>query len=199
MAKTTFSSGVIVTSEWLNGAQRITFDGQDIDWHYDPLGLSSILTAGPDGLDSQYVTAATDQPVIEEFILPDSTNTYIFRSGISISGTKVVTGIWNFGYDPNPNLKNPPNQIQFAPRSYITNEKYARGAGIPNPTISQKFQALDPADLVTKDILQEIVSNAVVQLAVDNGYYYVASGNCNNYSTPDVPPETGNTDVICLP
>lgn len=55
MAKTIFSSGVIVTSQWLNGARQIVFDGQDLDWHYDPLDLNSLVTSGPNGLDSRYV------------------------------------------------------------------------------------------------------------------------------------------------
>jgi hypothetical protein len=199
MAKTTFSSGVIVTSEWLNGSQKIFFDGQDLDWHYPPLGLSSINTAGPDGLDGRYFTMPTDQPVLEPYILPDSTKTYKFSSGLDVSGTKVVTGIWNFGYDPNPVLSNPRNAVENAPRSYITNDKYTQANGLPNPTISQKFDSLDVSDIVTKLILSELLQNTLSLLVVDNGYYYVNGGNCNNYSTPDVPPVSGNTDIICNP
>ena len=61
MAKTTFSSGVIVTSQWLNGAKQIYFDGADLDWHYPPLGLDSLQFSGAHGLDSRYVTLAGEQ------------------------------------------------------------------------------------------------------------------------------------------
>ena len=115
MAKTTFSSGVIVTSQWLNGAQQIYFDGQDLDWHYNPLGLSSLITAGPDGLDFRYITLGTDQPTLSSGGL--------FETGKPISGGKVVTGYWNFGYDPSV-VGNPPNDITNVPKSYVTNEKY---------------------------------------------------------------------------
>jgi len=63
MAKTQFSSGVVVTSEFLNGAQVLTFDGQDLDWHYDPLDLNDVQKDGDTGFDSRYVTLTTEQNI----------------------------------------------------------------------------------------------------------------------------------------
>jgi hypothetical protein len=185
MAKTTFSSGVIVTSQWLNGAQQIYFDGQDLDWHYPPLGLNSLTRTGPNGLDLAYVTLGTDQPTLD--------TSGKFLSGIPISGTKVVTGVWNFGYDPDPILGNPANTIANAPRSYTTNDKYNNANGIPTPTVPQKFAALVDADVVTKLVLVDQVENLLETLEIDNGVYESAtSPTCKNYSVGG-----GNSDVIC--
>ena len=109
--KTTFSSGVIVTSAWLNGSQQIYFDGQDLDWHYAPLGLNSLVRTGPNGLDSAYVTLTSDQPEL------DSNGLLI--SGAPISGSKVITGLWNFGYDPFV-VGNPQNVRANAPKSFTS-------------------------------------------------------------------------------
>ena len=185
MAKTTFSSGVIVTSQWLNGAQQIYFDGQDLDWHYPPLGLNSFIRTGPNGLDSAYVTLGTDQPELD--------GAGKFLSGLPISGSKVVTGLWNFGYDPNPILANPSNVIAFAPKSYTTNDKYEDANGTPSPTIAQKFAALDDPDLITKLVLLEQIENLLENLEIDNGIYAsVGNPTCQNYSVGG-----GNSDVIC--
>ena len=197
--KTTFSSGVIVTSQWLNGAQQISFDGQDLDWHYPALGLESINTSGPNGLDSYYVTLGTDQPILEPVTLPDFSKSFKLVSGKNISGTKVVTGLFHFGFDQNPVLNNPGNISENAPRSYTTNQKYNYAGGVPNPTIAQKFRSLDNSDLVTKQVLSDVVFETVDLLTIDNGYYYVDSGTCNNYSTPDIPPSTGNSNTVCEP
>ena len=179
MAKTTFSSGVIVTSQWLNGAQQIYFDGQDLDWHYPPLGLSSLVRTGPNGLDSAYVTLDTDQP--------EMTPGGLLVSGTPIGGSKVVSGVWNFGFDPAV-AGNPPNDPNNAPRSYTTNGKYASLPGTPD----QKFQALNTADVVTKEIVKQWVEFLFESLEIDNGVYYSASNPaCNNYSA------TGGSDVIC--
>jgi hypothetical protein len=158
MAKTIFSSGVIVTSEWLNGARNITFDGQDLDWHYNPLGLSSLQVSGPDGLDSRYLTLYTDQPNLS--------TTGVLVSGRAISGNKVVTGQWTFGYEPaqNPNEEQNHNN---SPKSYLTNIKYQNANGIPTPSYSQKFAALQDPDIVTKLVLRELVDN----LVLDDGTY----------------------------
>jgi hypothetical protein len=186
MAKTTFSSGVIVTSAWLNGAQQIYFDGQDLDWHYSPLGLSSFILSGPNGLDSRYITLSTDQPTLS--------GAGAFIAGTAINGGKVVTGLWNFGYDPLI-VTNPLNNIDNSPKSYTTNDKYNNANGQPDPSIAQKLNALVDADLVTKEILVDAILNALQVLVVDNGYYYVNTGTCNNYSTPG----TGQSDTICTP
>jgi hypothetical protein len=184
MAKTTFSSGVIVTSQWLNGAQQIYFDGQDLDWHYPPLGLNSLVRTGPNGLDSAYVTLGTDQPEL------DSAGKFL--SGLPVNGSKVVTGLWNFGYDQNPVLANPANVLANAPRSYTTNDKYNYANAIPTPTIPQKFAALVDADLVTKLVLLEQIENLLESLEIDNGVYASSLGPCENYSVGG-----GNSDVVC--
>jgi hypothetical protein len=183
MSKTTFSSGVIVTSQWLNGAQQIYFDGQDLDWHYDPLGLSSLITAGPDGIDSRYITLGSNQPTMSV--------SGLYVSGNPISGGKVVTGYWNFGYDP-VIVENPANDITTAPKSYTTNEKYQYASGIPTPTLPQKLQAMDDADLITKEILQEQLDRIQALLYVDDGVYYSTTDpGCYNYSV------TGGSDQVC--
>lgn len=161
MAKTKFSSGVIVTSAWLNGSQDIVFDGQDLDWHYNPLGLDSLVTKGPNGLDSRYITLGTEQPSLS--------TTGIYLTGQPISGDKVVTGGWNFGFDPDNN----PSIIQNfykAPKSYLTNLKYDNANGIPLPSQAQKLAALAESDLVTKKILTDVAFSTTV-LVVDDGTY----------------------------
>ncbi len=186
MAKTTFSSGVIVTSAWLNGAQQIYFDGQDLDWHYAPLGLNSLVRTGPNGLDSAYVTLTTDQPELN--------SNGLLVSGAPISGDKVVSGMWNFGYDP-LQAGNPANIRNNAPKSYTTNDKYNYAGGAPTPTIPVKFSSLDGADLITKEILEQWVNDKFDNLEIDNGIYYSGSNpSCQNYSLG-----TGNSDLICNP
>jgi hypothetical protein len=184
MSKTTFSSGVIVTSSWLNGAQQIYFDGQDLDWHYAPLGLNSLVRTGPNGLDAAYVSLNTDQPEL------DSNGLYV--SGSPISGSKVVTGVWSFGYDP-LQVGNPANIRAYAPKSYTTNDKFDYANGVVTPTPSQKFAALDSPDLVTKEVVQSWVEYLFETLEIDNGVYYSATTpTCQNYSVG-----VGNSDVIC--
>lgn len=182
--KTTFSSGVIVTSSWLNGAQQIYFDGQDLDWHYAPLGLNSLIRTGPNGLDSAYVTLATDQP--------DLSPAGLLINGSPISGDKTVTGMWNFGYDP-LQVGNPVNVIANSPKSFTTNDKYNYASGFPTPTTAQKFNSLAVADLVTKEILQQWVEYVIAELVIDNGVYASATDPvCQNYSVG-----IGNSDIVC--
>ncbi len=182
--KTTFSSGVIVTSQWLNGAQQIYFDGQDLDWHYPPLGLNSLVRTGINGLDSAYVTLDSNQPEL------DSAGLYI--SGAPISGNKVVTGMWSFGYDPLQS-GNPANARENAPKSYTTNSKYNYANGAISPTVPQKFDSLADADLVTKEVLQTWVEHLFENHEIDNGIYYSDTNpTCTNYSVG-----AGNSDVIC--
>lgn len=161
MAKTTFSSGVIVTSQWLNGAKQIYFDGQDLDWHYPRLGLDSLQFGGPNGLDSRYVTLAGEQS--GEFNTP------------TISGNKTVTGAWNFGYNPTSTIPNIPLN---APLSFTTNTKFNFAGGAINPSFDQKFSSLANADLITKEILVSRLAN----LSIDNGFYARADSPCNNYA-----------------
>jgi hypothetical protein len=187
MAKTTFSSGVIVTSQWLNGAQQIYFDGQDLDWHYPPLGLNSLVRTGPNGLDSAYVTLGTDQPQLDA--------SGLLIAGAPISGDKVVAGAWNFGYDP-LQVGNPKNIVTNAPRSYTTNVKYQNaGQGTtpsPPPNVPQKFASLNNADIITKEILETWVEYLFESLVIDNGVYdSVSNPACNNYSVG------GTSDFVC--
>lgn len=182
--KTTFSSGVIVTSQWLNGAQNIYFDGQDLDWHYPPLGLDSLVQTGPNGLDGAYITLATDQPSLN--------SSGVYLSGLPISGSKVVTGLWNFGYDQTV-TGNPVNVIANAPLSYTTNSKYEYANGIPSPTSAQKLSALANADIITKEILVDQLTELLNTLTIDNGVYESAgSPSCHNYSVGG-----GNSDYVC--
>ena len=182
--KTTFSSGVIVTSQWLNGAQQIYFDGQDLDWHYNPLGLNSLVRTGPNGLESAFVSLDTDQPNL------NTTGLYI--SGYTITGTKVVSGVWNFGFDSTV-PGNPANSIANAPRSYTTNDKYNNAGGSPTPTVPQKFAALGNPDIVTKLVLEELIEYILDNLEIDNGVYDSATDpTCFNYSVG-----SGNSDTIC--
>ena len=179
--KTTYSSGVIVTSAWLNGSQQIFFDGQDLDWHYPPLGLSSMVTSGTDGFDGRYITLATDQPTVSAGGL--------LISGQPISGGKIITGLWNFGYDPLV-VGNPVNVVANAPKSYTTNDKYNKAGGVVSPTVSQKYAALADPDLLTKLILSEKLDDLLENLKIDNGVYYSATNPaCENY--------VGGSAVIC--
>jgi hypothetical protein len=182
--KTTFSSGVIVTSQFLNGFQQIYFDGQDLDHHYNPLGLNSLVQTGPNGLDSAYVSLYNDQPNL------DSAGLYV--SGLPITGLKVVTGVWNFGYDP-LQVGNPVNTIANSPKSYTTNDKYNYAGGFPTPSVAQKFDSLSDADIITKEILEQWVESLFESLVIDNGVYASATDpTCQNYSVG-----AGNSDIVC--
>lgn len=158
--KTTFSTGVIVTSEWLNGAKDIKFDGQDMDWHYNPLGLESLVKGGPNGLDSRYVTLGTNQPNLS--------SSGVFLTGFPISGDKVVSGKWSFGFNPTENPTVDQN-IDNAPLSYLTNEKYKYITGNPSDSVANRFGLMDDSDLVTKVILTDQISEAIT--IIDNGTY----------------------------
>jgi hypothetical protein len=100
--------------------------------------------------------------------------------------------MWNFGYDPLV-VGNPANIRANAPKSYTTNDKYDYANGIPSPSVPDKFNALDPADLITKEVLEQLIDYIQDVLEIDNGVYYSASNpGCQNYSLG-----TGNTDTIC--
>lgn len=156
--KTTFGNGVVVTAAWLNGAKRIFFDGQDLDWHFEPLGTESLILRGPNGLDSRYITLNTDQPTLSPL--------GVFLSGAPISGNKVTTGKWSFGFNEEQNPGQELN-LENSPVSYVTNKKYNFANGVPSPSAYQKFIALAPEDLVTKQIVFDQFDNFVV----DNGTY----------------------------
>lgn len=156
--KTTFGNGVVVTPAWLNGAKRIYFDGQDLDWHFDPIGTESLILKGPNGLDSRYITLNTDQPVLSQ--------AGVYLSGAPISGNKVVTGKWSFGFSESENPGQEVN-LENSPTSHLTNKKYNFANGVPSPSAYQKFISLAPEDLVTRQIVFEQLDNFVV----DNGTY----------------------------
>jgi hypothetical protein len=179
MAKTTFSHNVVVTPEFLNGFKEIHFDGQDLDHHYDPLGLSSLEVAGPDGLDSRYITLGTSQPSLS--------SSGALVSGKPIFGHKTFSGSVDFGYDFSV-PGNPSNTVENSPKNFTGNQRYIEANGTDNPTIAQKFAALTPADIITKLMLAEQIQ----ALEIDNGYYYSGEEpSCNNYSI------NGTSSVIC--
>lgn len=159
MAKTTFSTGVVVTSEWLNGAREIRFDGQDLDWHYNPLGLESLILKGPNGLDSRYVTLGTDQPGLSL--------TGIYVTGYPVSGNKVFTGKVTFGFDPVQNPSIDDSNGTNAPLSYLTNAKYSYANGVSPASVPNKYLALSDNDIITKLVLKEQFET----LEIDDGEY----------------------------
>lgn len=143
MAKTIYGPGVIVTSKWLNGARQIHFDGQDLDWHYDPINAKDIQRGGEDGLDEVYVTLNTDQ-------------TYITRP---ITGNKSFLGLASFG---DAAFSYPGN----APKSFSTNAKFDVG-GV-GASYGVKFANLQDEDIITKKILREQVENFPI---IDEGFF----------------------------
>jgi hypothetical protein len=90
----------------------------------------------------------------------------LLLTGQLISGNKAVSGRWDFGLDPAENPTATQN-IENAPRSYLTNLKYDYANGIPTPTTAQKFAALGDSDLVTKKVLSELIAD----LVIDEGEY----------------------------
>lgn len=143
--KTTFGPGVIVTSKWLNGAQKLHFDGLDLDFHYDPINTKDVQRGGRDGFDTAYVTTTTDQE---------------YGNTPGIGGNKSFMGRIEFGN------KNTFPSPQFAPRSYNTNAKFNLGGVGQN--FNKKFANLDEEDLITKHVLAERIDNLP---AVDQGYF----------------------------
>jgi hypothetical protein len=87
-------------------------------------------------------------------------------------------------------LGNPPNIVANAPKSFTTNSKFNFANGVVNPTVSQKFAALQEEDLVTKLVLEQRVLEPFGNLEIDNGIYYSAtSPACENYN--------GGSDTVC--
>lgn len=104
MAKTTFGSGVVITSKFLNGAKEIRFDGADQDWHYQPLNVNDIQKSGDLGLDSRYLTRTTEQ---------------------IISGKKTTLAPFHFGVEDECI-----NCAAVAPKSFSTNHKWFGGTEV---------------------------------------------------------------------
>lgn len=142
--KTTFGPGVIVTSKWLNGSKKLHFDGLDLDWHFQPISAQDIQRGGADGLDTTYVTLATDQE---------------YGNTPGVTGNKSFMGKIEFG-----------NRLNFsgalAPKSYNTNAKFNIGGSGQN--FNKKFANLEEEDIITKHVLAERIDNLP---ALDQGYF----------------------------
>jgi hypothetical protein len=143
MAKTNFGPGVIVTSQYLNGAREIFFDGADLDWHYAPINRLDIQRGGQDGLDNTYVTLNTEQ----------TSETY------PITGNKSFMGMVEFGSSLN-------TTAYAAPKSWSTNAKFNSGGVSQN--FALKYSNLKDEDLVTKYVLQNRIENFP---AIDEGRF----------------------------
>jgi hypothetical protein len=143
MSKTLFGPGVIVTSNWLNGAREIRFDGEDADWHYSPINAGDIQRGGQAGLDSVFLTLDTEQS---------------YRNN-PVQGSKSFMGLVQFGDQSNTN----PNQ---SPLSWNTNAKFNQGGNFQDFFV--KYSQLDPADLITKEVLTERIQNFP---NIDEGFF----------------------------
>jgi len=143
MSKTVFGPGVIVTSQWLNGAREISFDGADADWHYAPVNRNDIQRGGNSGLDTVYVTLETDQSY----------------GSVPIVGRKSFMNLVQFGDQVNTNSLS-------APLSWNTNAKFNQGGSQQSFLI--KYAQLDQPDLITKEILSGRIDNFPV---VDEGFF----------------------------
>ena len=143
MAKTTFGPGVIVTSKFLNGAQNIYFDGQNLDWHYPPINSGDIQRGGSAGVDNVYVTVATDQTF----------------GGVPITGNKSFMGRITFGDSLSASAL-------AAPASFSTNAKFNVGGA--TQTFTAKYANLSVADVLTKEILTQQITNFPI---IDQGTF----------------------------
>lgn len=143
MSKTNFGPGVIVTSQWLNGARELKFDGADEDWHFAPINANDLQRGGNSGLDSVYVTLQTDQSF----------------GSTPISGRKSFMGLVQFGDQTSTNG-------QSAPLLWNTNAKFNRGGAQQNFLV--KYAQLQPADAITKEVLNERINNFPT---IDEGFF----------------------------
>ena len=143
MSKTLYGPGVVVTSQWLNGAREISFDGADTDWHYAPVNRNDIQRGGNSGLDTVYVTLETDQSY----------------GSAPVTGRKSFMGLVQFGDQTNTNGPS-------APLFWNTNAKFNQGGTQQSFLI--KYAQLDVADAVTKQVLNERINNFPV---VDEGFF----------------------------
>ncbi len=143
MAKTTFGPGVIVTSKFLNGAQNIYFDGQNLDWHYPPINSGDIQRGGSAGVDNVYVTVSTDQTF----------------GGVPITGNKTFMSRVTFGDSLSASAL-------AAPASFSTNAKFNVGGA--TQTFTAKYANLSVADVLTKEILTQQIANFPI---IDQGTF----------------------------
>ena len=143
MSKTTFGPGVIVTSKFLNGAQNIYFDGQQLDWHYPPINSGDIQRGGSAGVDNVYVTVSTDQTF----------------GGVPITGNKTFMSRVTFGDSLSASAL-------AAPASFSTNAKFNVGGA--TQTFSAKYSNLSVADVLTKEILTQQIANFPI---IDQGTF----------------------------
>ena len=143
MSKTTFGPGVIVTSKFLNGAQNIYFDGQQLDWHYPPINSGDIQRGGSAGVDNVYVTVSTDQTF----------------GGVPITGNKTFMSRVTFGDSLSASAL-------AAPASFSTNAKFNVGGA--TQTFSAKYANLSVADVLTKEILTQQIANFPI---IDQGTF----------------------------
>lgn len=143
MAKTLFGPGVIVTSQWLNGARELKFDGADTDWHFAPINANDVQRGGDTGLDRVFMTLETDQSY----------------GSTPITGRKSFMGLVQFGDQVNTNPAS-------APLFWSTNAKYSQGGS--SQSFLVKYAQLDQQDTITKQILNERINNFPV---VDEGFF----------------------------
>lgn len=143
MAKTLFGPGVIVTSQWLNGARELKFDGANADWHYNPINSNDIQRGGDTGLDAVYVTTQTDQSY----------------GSVPITGRKSFMGLVQFG---DLSSTNPANAPQF----WNTNAKYNQGGS--SQSFPVKYAQLDSTDVITKEVLNAQINNFPV---INEGFF----------------------------
>lgn len=143
MAKTLFGPGVVVTSQWLNGARELKFDGADLDWHFAPISANDVQRGGVSGLDRVFMTLETDQSY----------------GSTPITGRKSFMGLVQFGDQVNTNPAN-------APLFWSTNAKYNQGGS--SQSFLVKYSKLDEQDVITKEILNERINNFPI---VDEGFF----------------------------
>ena len=144
MSKTTFGPGVIVTSKFLNGAQKIYFDGADLDWHYSPINAFDIQRGGTAGIDNLYVTLDTNQ----------------VYGAVPIQGRKSFMSLVDFGGEYT--IADP----SAAPKSFATQKKFNLGGESQSFTL--KFANLDNEDLVTKEVLSARINESYL---IDEGSF----------------------------
>jgi hypothetical protein len=143
MSKTVYGPGVVVTSQWLNGARELKFDGADVDWHFAPISANDIQRGGVNGLDSVYMTLQTDQSF----------------GSVPVTGRKSFMGLVQFGDQTNTNG-------QSAPLLWNTNAKFNQGG--PQQSFLIKYAQLEGADAITKEVLNERINNFPT---VDEGFF----------------------------